>query len=160
MARIPGSELVAIGLEDGSIEVREMEADRVRWKTILHRGCVTALAVAPDGATVLSAGIDGTIRNASLDNGSEVGLIAPKTETIGITRTLAYSSGGTYFLSGGDDTHVRLWRALDCSIVRTYQGHLATVNSVAFVNGESSAASCGWDGTVKLWRVPGETKEQ
>ena len=52
----------------------------------------------------------------------------------------------------GDRT-VKLWSITDLSCLRTFQGHTASVLSVAFVSAGAQLVSGGADGLVKVWTV-------
>lgn len=61
-----------------------------------------------------------------------------------IDRCLASCSG---------DRTVKLWSIADLSCLRTFQGHTASVLSVAFVSAGAQLVSGGADGLVKVWTV-------
>ena len=58
----PDGRLVAIGQEDGTIYLLNLDTDEVDMEFVGHRGAVTHLAFSPDGLTLASGGADGTIR--------------------------------------------------------------------------------------------------
>lgn len=47
----------------------------------------------------------------------------------------------------------RLWSLADCSCLRTFEGHLASVLRIAFLSAGTQLLSSGGDGLVKLWSV-------
>lgn len=61
-----------------------------------------------------------------------------------VDRCLASCSG---------DRTVKLWSITDFSCLRTFQGHTASVLSVAFVSAGAQLVSGGADGLVKVWTV-------
>lgn len=48
---------------------------------------------------------------------------------------------------------MKLWSMTDFSCLRTFQGHTASVLSVAFVSAGAQLVSGGADGLVKVWTV-------
>lgn len=48
---------------------------------------------------------------------------------------------------------MKLWSMTDLSCLRTFQGHTASVLSVAFVSAGAQLVSGGADGLVKVWTV-------
>ena len=58
---------------------------------------------------------------------------------------------GTQLASGADDRTVRLWEARSGQLVRTLEGHTASVRSVAWAPDGQQLASGADDRTVRLW---------
>lgn len=70
--------------------------------------------------------------------------LGTKVEFSPVDRCLASCSG---------DRTVKLWSITDFSCLRTFQGHTASVLSVAFVSAGAQLVSGGADGLVKVWTV-------
>lgn len=64
---------------------------------------------------------------------------------------LALSPDESVIASGGGDYTVRLWRASDLQLLRTFVGHADTVRTVAFSEDGRLLASGGDDGTVCVY---------
>ena len=54
-------------------------------------------------------------------------------------------------LSGSDDKTLKLWDAATGALLRTFEGHSGSVNSVAFSPDGTRLLSGSWDKTLKLW---------
>lgn len=58
----------------------------------------------------------------------------------------------------GGALEIRLWDRKDpTGAIRELKGHTSPSYEVAFVPGADVLVSTGWDGTVRLWRLPGAT---
>jgi RNA polymerase sigma factor (sigma-70 family) len=153
-----GNVLAAAG--KGGIVLFDLASGKILATMKGHEGVVEALAVAPDGKTVVSAGWDRTVRVWDVASGLEVRVLKGHTEqALGVAfspdgRLLASSSGRR-----GDSKdepgpgEIILWDAATGKQVVVLRGHKDRIFSVAFSPDGKWLASGSWDGTVKLWRV-------
>lgn len=58
-----------------------------------------------------------------------------------------------YFVSGSNDTSIRLWDIRSNLCIKKYRGHMANVNSVKFSPDGSWIASAGTEGSVIIWDI-------
>ena len=56
--------------------------------------------------------------------------------------------------SGGVDTTVQVWKAIDGTPISKYTGHSAEVEGVTWSPDSKHVASASDDQTVQLWQVP------
>src|SRR5215469_10417407 len=70
-----------------------------------HRGAVSAVAYAPDGTTLASGGVDGTVRIWDARTGQLQRVLTGHT---GAVRAVAYAPDGTTLATSGDVT-IRIW---------------------------------------------------
>ena len=68
-------------------------------------------------------------------------------------RTLTFSLGGTFLVSGSDDKTVNLWDVQTGGIIKTFNGHTDCVHSVSISPDHSMIASGSWDKTICLWNI-------
>jgi WD40 repeat protein len=66
--------------------------------------------------------------------------------------SVAFSPNGKVIATGSEDNTVKLWNASSGEILKSLQGHTATVSSVAF-SPDSKVITTGgsYDKTVQLW---------
>jgi WD40 repeat protein len=117
-----------------------------------------ALAWAPDGKRLASAGEDATVKVWDPATGELIGSfeyvfeaapgrIPPKPRDAGL---LAWGHDGRRLAMAGEDNAVRIWDTTTGEKV-TYYGHSASVSSVAWSPNGKRLATASVDGTLKLW---------
>lgn len=65
--------------------------------------------------------------------------------------SLELSPSGRRFVTGSADQSVCVWDSQTCKLVARWRGHRREVWSVAMASDDETVASCGPDGTVRLW---------
>jgi WD40 repeat protein len=118
-----------------------------------HSDLVKALTATADGRTILSAGLDKTIRTWHTADGKEGTCIDQPAAGI---LSLALSSDGRLLATGGMDGIVRIWNIAVGTETVSLKGHTGQVESVAFCADGKRIASASADGTVRLWTLPDE----
>ena len=66
-------------------------------------------------------------------------------------RSVAFSSDGTFLVSGSDDETVNLWDVQTGGVVKTFHGHTESVYSVSISPDCTIIASGSFDHTIRLW---------
>src|SRR5262245_19276529 len=72
----------------------------------LHERLVHGLAILPDGQTIVTAGEDGALLHARIDDGAVFGGFYGHE---GPVNSLALTPDGRVLVTGGDDFDVRVW---------------------------------------------------
>jgi WD40 repeat protein len=113
-----------------------------------HDETPVAVAVAPDGARALSAGLDATLRVWDLESRGAASVLSGHD---GAITSAAFAGDRARGVSGGRDRTVRLWDLDAGRLLATLEGHGETVSAVDASPDGRRAASASWDGTVRLW---------
>ncbi|MBN3874773.1 MAG: caspase family protein, partial [Nostoc sp. JL33] len=133
---------------------RVMNKARVSIPLRGHEGDVSSVAISADGQTIVSRGIDGTVRLWNLQGQT---LAEPLRGHQGYVNSVAISADGQTIVSGGYDGTVRLWNLQGQTLAEPLRGHEDNVNSVAIsADGQTIVSGCD-DGTVRLWNLQGQT---
>jgi len=83
-----------------------------------HTNAVTALEALPDGQHLLSGGVDGTVRQWKLEDGS----IVRELKHDGTVTSLAVRADGKRFASAGTNGIAKLWNAEDGKLIAEMKG--------------------------------------
>jgi WD40 repeat protein len=76
-----------------------------------------------------------------------------KEGVISDVNSVAFSPGGKYIVSGGEDCTLKLWEVGSGRLIRTFEGHESRVYSVAFSPDGKYVVSGSGDKTLKLWEA-------
>jgi eukaryotic-like serine/threonine-protein kinase len=112
-----------------------------------HAGPVTALAISPEGHTLLSGGADRTLRLWDLAGGQERARLGEARQEVGCA---CFVPGAGLVLAGQGVT-VRAWDPASGREVFRLTGHTDAVRAVAVSADGRYAATGGNDRTVRLW---------
>lgn len=144
--------MLAVGGEDGTVEVRALGERRPRWTATVGGGPVAALCALP--GLIAAAGADGQIRLRDTESGALLRTLDPGH---GPLRAICPVPIGDHTLLGtaGEDGLVRLWDPDTGERRHELTGHSGPVTAICPVPGgdEKAAglASTGVDRTARLW---------
>jgi WD40 repeat protein len=137
--------------EDGDVALWEIDKPEPK-RTFHDEEGATCLALDRYGDRLLVAGTTPTFRRWDYANRAwQRSKRWPGHE--GGTASLSWSYDARFFLSGGIDGAVRLWRGATGRQLAAFNGQAAPVRCVAMTRNEMLASSGDETGTVRLWDV-------
>jgi WD40 repeat protein len=113
-----------------------------------HSDWIHALAITPDGQTLVSASFDKTIKVWHLPTGELLHTLAKHAKGV---LCLAISPDGKILASGSFDEKIHLWRLDTGELIGTLKGHTSSVRSLAISENGKMLISGSFDETIKLW---------
>ena len=108
-----------------------------------------ALALAPDGKTLVTAGWSSKPTLWDVDSGQQVGAFGE--QRLGANRVLFSPDGATLVSSDVHDPSFTLWDVASRRMLRTFTGHTDAVNGLAFSPDGRLLATVSRDITIKIW---------
>ncbi|AGL17894.1 NB-ARC domain-containing protein [Actinoplanes sp. N902-109] len=142
----PDGQWLATGSTNSSVQLWAATTGEQRKPPACRTGRINAVAIAPDGTWLASAGWSVRIWDVARNE--------QRTEMLGhVGRvfSVAVSPDGSWLATGGDDRTVRVWDAATGAERRTIAGHRGRINSVAISPDGTWLATAGSDRTVRLW---------
>jgi len=115
-----------------------------------HTDTVWAIAVSPDGQTLVSSSGDKTIKLWNLDTGQLLHTLSGHSDTV---RSISLSADGRTLASGSGDKTIKLWNLETGKLLNTIASNSGPVWSVAITSDGQTLVSGGEDGAIKLWNL-------
>ena len=158
----PNRDRLALAADDGRVHLVGIAQDGVPNTTHVltgHTGPVRALAFAPDGAHLATAGDDGLVRlwfQPSLAEDTPPPVLSDTlTGHTGPVRSLAFTADSRQLLSAGDDATARVWSLPDPSAPLVLRGHQGPIWQVRPFPQQRAILTASADGTARIWPVDG-----
>ena len=113
-----------------------------------HTGQVLGCAVSPDGAWIVSASADRTLRIWDAATGVERAVLAGHTDSV---LDCAVSPDGAWIVSAGNDKTLRIWDVATGAQRAVLAGHTGPVYGCAVSPDGAWIVSAGYDKTLRIW---------
>ena len=151
----PDGESIAWVEENGMLRVWDLTTDLITL-AIPKSQPARSVAFSPDGESIAVGYADGIINIWNISRGNLSSTLTGHLQSIS---GLAFSSDGTWLVSGSHDTTLRLWqsqgnRGSAYIIKYVLEGHSSPVNCVSFSPNSLIIASCSDDNNIYLWTIP------
>ena len=146
---VEGSNVFALGREDGSVETWNAETGALVKEFPGHQNRVVALAYRPDGRRLASAAADNTVRIWDVEAGRELRVLRGHEAQLG---AVAYSPDGRRIASGDVDGVIRVWDAESGLALFGLQAHRDDIHALVFEKG-GWLISSGSDRTIRRWEI-------
>jgi WD40 repeat protein/uncharacterized caspase-like protein len=120
-----------------------------------HNLAITDLQFTPDSKTLASASWDNTIKLWNVQTPEEIKptLLQTLSEHQDGVTDLLISKDGKLLVSASADRTIKLWQTKDGSLIKTLQGHVSQINSIAFSNNEQSIISADEQQGLYWWNL-------
>ncbi len=131
-------------------------SDRAVYTFTGNSDPITSVAFSPDGALLALGGEEKSVWLWDLKAMRQIGVL---TGHSGRIQAMAFSPGRhnrMRLATGAWDGTIKIWNVQTRQEVVTLHGHTGPVYSLDFSPDGSTLASCGGDGTVRLWRSGAE----
>jgi serine/threonine-protein kinase len=145
---LPDERRLVAAVGDGSVYVFGLPSrERLHaWKR-LHRK-VWGMAISPDGKTLCTSGQDHVAHLLDMDNYEILHRLEHPTDVNGVV----FTEDGKHVLTGCGDKVIRVFDVETGNEVGRLEGHKqGSVTDLCFAPGGKLLASCGMDGSVRLW---------
>jgi WD40 repeat protein len=113
-----------------------------------HTDWVRAMALSPDGRTIVSGSLDRTVKVWDAHDGRLLRSLEGHTAWV---NAVALSADGRTIVSGSEDRTVKVWDAASGRLLRSLEGHTDAVLAVALSADGRTIVSGSEDRTVKVW---------
>jgi WD40 repeat protein len=150
---------LAVGVEDGQVrlwqypQMIDNPKQPAYWSKQHDTGAVHAVALSPDGRTLVVSVNDGvrlynTPQLLAALQVSNARLTLPATP---FTKALAFSHDCKSLFTGSQDGLIRFWDPATGQLLGTFKGHTAEVRTLALSPAGNQLASAAFDYTARLW---------
>ena len=113
-----------------------------------HSSFVTAVAIARDGKTAISASQDRTLKIWDTETGRELKTLTGHSNLV---NAVAIAADGKTAISASHDRTLKIWDTKTGSELKTLTGHSSFVTAVAIARDGKTAISASLDNTLKIW---------
>jgi len=118
-----------------------------------HGGPVRAVAVSPDGRTIVSGSFDASVIQWSLSANTAARVLRFHSDAV---NAVVFLKDGR-FATAGADAKIAIWSADKGDPEQVLEGHTAPIVALAVSPDGALLASASWDHSVRVWPLAGGT---
>ncbi len=153
----PECQMIATASKDGAVKIWSWDGKQITLSDNkdnnrqAHEDTVWEVDFSPNCQRIATASSDTTVKLWNLQ-GKLLNTLLGHTNWV---KTVAFSpKEGKLIVSGSEDDTLRIWRSDDGSLLQTFRGHRAGVNSISFSSdGQFIASTSGK--IIRLWKLGG-----
>lgn len=143
----PDSKYIVSGAEDKNMVLWDAQTGNQLWNYSFGSQ-VYSVDISPDSKTIAVAGIGKEMALVDLATGKEISRL--KLREWGSFKSVVFSKDGQKLLASSENV-ANIWSINEGAIMKTFKGHLETVNDACFGPDEKTVFTCSDDKTVKAW---------
>jgi len=146
----PSGNRLALGLQDGTVVVWDVESRQVAMDWHAHKQPVRCVCFGRNDATLLSGSPDRTAALWDVQHGKLIYSTGIQNDTVS---SVGSSPDGEVLVTGmwANDGSIRLWHRSSQIPCGTLRGHSSSVNGVAILKDGKTLISACADRTVRFW---------
>ena len=146
---IPNSDLLVMGMEDGSTKIYDWKRNTVVKTLDRLNGNIWTVDVSPDGKFLVTVCDDSSVPMWDLKAYRRTGIAFPQQTS---AKSAAFSPDGKFVATGDRNSTIRMWD-LATQIPTELHGHRGVVHALAYNPAGTKLVSAGGDGVVRVWHT-------
>lgn len=146
----PNGQTLATGSDDFTIELWDLNTQKLISTFTGHQNAVKSMAISPDGNLLASASADSTIKIWHLETAELLHNLTGHSDWV---KSVAISPDSKILVSGAQDKTIKIWNLQTGELLNTLIGHWGEINSVAISHDGHTLISGSWDRTIRIWHL-------
>ncbi|MBD2137213.1 hypothetical protein H6F32_06350 [Anabaena sp. FACHB-1237] len=146
----PREEHIAVGLDDGTVEIWDLLTGEKSVSCIGHTEPINSVAFSPNGNILATGSYDNTVRLWDISTGENIAVLAGHRDSV---RAVLFNNNGNTIISGSDDNTLCLWDVTTGEPIVVLAGHKDSITSLAFSYENNTLISSSYDHTLRLWDI-------